>query len=207
MKTFITIFIFLNVVSYGEIRDEENIISIDELPKIENEIKKIQNSQKVRVVINTLQYGEGFVVEDPQNTIIINLGKSENGNLRIENNFSRDLNMEDNEEELNALSDNLSPLVEKGEIEKYLLEYLSELNKILSRKAVDKSTTFFNILYESRWSIIKFLALVLTIVNILVRIKHVSKLKQERYEMKLAKEHARREEMKILNEKRKRSEK
>lgn len=204
----ILLFFLLNsLILYGEIRDDEGLISQEELPKIEKEIEKIHDTKKIRIIVNTLEYGEGFVVENPVKTIIVNVGKNENGSMRIESNFSRDLNMEDHEEELNALSDNLSVFIEKGEVGKYLEEYIGEINKILSRNQLENTETFFNMLYDRRWTIIKILALILTIINILVRIKHVSKIKQERYELKLAKEKARREEMKILNEKRKKQEK
>ncbi|MGL5963536.1 MAG: hypothetical protein ACRCZ2_03945, partial [Fusobacteriaceae bacterium] len=55
----------------------------------------------------------------------------------------------------------------------------------------------------NRWFLIKISVLILTIFNILVRIKHVSIEKHKKYEKKIEKERIRREEMKVIMEKRK----
>lgn len=201
------LFLFINLFVFGEVRDGEGLFSPEETKEIEKELVKIENSKKVRIILNTLPYGEGFVVDDPVRTIIINIGKSEEGNLRIENSFSRDLTMEENEDELNELSDSLTEYVEKDEIAKYSMEYLKGIEKILKEESKEKKASFREILYQNRWFLIKIAVLILTIFNILVRIKHVSIEKQKRYERKLEKEKIRREEMKALLEKRNHKEK
>ncbi|MGL4254210.1 MAG: hypothetical protein ACRCWN_04325 [Fusobacteriaceae bacterium] len=207
MKNIVMVLLFfLNSLTFADVRDGEGLFSPEETKEIEKEIEKIENSKKVRIILNTLPYGEGFVVDNPVRTIIINIGKSEEGNLKIENSFSRDLTMEENEDELNAISDSLVQYVEKDEMEKYSIEYLRGIDKILSEESKEKKVSFGELLYQNRWFLIKMLVLILTIFNILVRIKHVSIEKQKRYEKKLEKEKIRREEMKVLMEKRKHKE-
>lgn len=205
MKKIIIFFsIFVNFLIFADIRDGEKIFSDEEIKDINKELVKVENSKKVRIILNTLPYGEGFVVDSPVRTIIINIGKSEDGNnLRVENSFSRDLAMDEKEEELNEVSDMLAAYIEKGEVANYSINYIRALNRILEEKNQEKTNEMFSLLYENRWFLIKIAVLILTIFNILVRIKHISIEKQKRYEKKLEKEKMRREEMKILMEKRK----
>ncbi|MGL4402909.1 MAG: hypothetical protein ACRCTS_04225 [Fusobacteriaceae bacterium] len=202
-NTIMIFFFFINLLIFGDVRDGEGLFSPEEKKEIEKELVKIENAKKIRIILNTLPYGEGFVVDNPVRTIIINIGKSEDGNLKIENNFSRDLTMEENEDELNGISDSLAQYVEKDEMAKYSIEYLREVDKILSDESKGKKEGLSELLYQNRWFFIKISVLILTIFNILVRIKHVSIEKQKRYEKKLEKEKIRREEMKVLMEKRK----
>lgn len=204
MKKIVTVFlVFINLILFADVRDGEKLFSDEEVKEVQKELIKIENSKKIRIILNTLPYGEGFVVDNPVRTIIINIGKSEDGNLRVENNFSRDLTMEESEEDLNELIDSLATYMEKGEIARYSIEYLKGIDKVLEDETKAKKISISELLYKNRWFIIKISVLILTIFNILARMKHVSIEKQKRYEKKLEKEEIRREEMKILAEKRK----
>ncbi|MGL5962894.1 MAG: hypothetical protein ACRCZ2_00625, partial [Fusobacteriaceae bacterium] len=188
------LFLFVSILNFSEVRDGESVFSADEIKIVEREISRIENSKKVRIILNTLPYGEGFVVDNPVRTIIINIAKSETGNLKIENSFSRDLEMEESEEELNKASDLLAHYVEKDEMTNYILGYFKELDKILMQESKHKNSGFVELLYINRWFLIKISVLILTIFNILVRIKHVSIEKHKKYEKKIEKERIRREE-------------
>lgn len=202
------IFLFFLVFTFsmGEIRDQLNLFPKENIPKLEEAINKFENNNEIRFYLITSQYGEGFVVENPEKTMILNIQKNnENGDFSIESSFSRDLDMEGNEEDLNFLLDNLETFLEKKTSDnvKYVEEYLEGINDIFKKNNIDYDDR--SMLQKYKWDLIKWGVILLTLINIISRIRYVSKLKKKRMEdaLKLKEERLKERKKRLEEEKKK----
>src|SRR3712207_9280680 len=75
----------------AEVNDTLNIISKEEIPKIEEKIHEIYHKKKVKVYVNTLTEGEGFQVADPERTIILNISRDKTTQVKVALRFRKDI--------------------------------------------------------------------------------------------------------------------
>lgn len=174
-------------ISFSELKDGLNLFSEEDKKILTGVIEELEEKNELKIYVITSEYGEGYVVENPERTIIINVQKIDKKKIKIEESFTNDLNMQEKEKEINLLLDNLEVLIAKEEYVKYIEEVLRnsiEIYGTIDSEGID-SETFF---HKYKWEIIKWIVIILTLVNIVVRIRVVSgkkklKTKQKKEEI------------------------
>lgn len=173
MKKFLLFFFVIFSISFSELKDGLNLFSEEDKKILTEVIEELEEKNELKIYVITSEYGEGYVVENPERTIIINVQKIDKKKIKIEESFTNDLNMQEKEKEINLLLDNLEVLVTKEEYVKYIEEVLRnsiEIYRTIDNEELD-SETFF---HRYKWEIIKWIVIILTLVNIVVRIRIVS---------------------------------
>lgn len=131
MKKYIAILFFLlSWVGFASIRDTLNIIPKEDVDRIEKKIQEIHNKREVKVYVNTLEAGEGFQVTDPERTVLLDLNK-DNGEIKVKLSFSKDIDVEDEEEQVNLILENASSLLTSGKPGEYIYQVLDGVEYLL----------------------------------------------------------------------------
>lgn len=124
--------------SYAGVNDTLKLFSEEEKVSVEQKITELENKRKLHIHVNTLSLEEGFSVEDPEKVIILNIKKEENSKGKIELNFSRDIDVEDYQEDINLILSNAEGTLSKGEIGKYSIEVLEGIDGILDKIKIEE---------------------------------------------------------------------
>ncbi len=180
-KLIIVIMCYLSVQSFAEIRDEIKIFSSEKIEVLNSKIKEFEDTNDIRFFLITNAFGENFSLESPEKAIVINIQKNNLGNMNVEENFTRDIKIEEHEDEINLLIDNLEPFLKSGEIDKYVEEFISGVDDILKKndKKEENQDLSFDF-SENKWKIIKWIVVILTFLNIIGRIRYISKKKRNK---------------------------
>ena len=180
------IFLFVSIVSFGEIRDNINIFSKETKSEIEKRITEFEKKNKIRVYLATSPYGEGVVLSDPVKTIIINIQKNTvEGNLVIEESFSQDLDMEQYGEDLEEIVESLKEYAETIDLKNYVLDFLTGVDELLSTIEEERDEVKEEFHWsENKWKIIAWIGIILTFLNVIGRIVYVSRIKKRKISVK-----------------------
>lgn len=180
------IFLFISVLSFGEIRDNINVFSKETIAEMDKKITEFEKKNKIRVYLATSPYGEGVVVTNPVKTIIINIQKNTlEGNLSIEQSFSQDLGVDQYQEELDGILESLNEYAETRDLKNYVIDFLTGMDELLvtineEREEVNPEFTWSG----SKWKIIAWFGIILTFLNVIGRIVYVSRMKKRKFSVK-----------------------
>lgn len=183
MKKCIVLFFILFSFINAELKDNINLFSKEEKEKINIQIEQLYKKYNIKVYVITSDYGEGYVLENPERTLVINVQKGSNKKIKIEESFTNDMNMNEKNEELTLLVDNLEQYILKEDYAKYIQEFMDgalEIYGTTDAAEANKESYFL----DNKWQIIKWTVILLTLLNIIVRIKRISKKKKEMLEQK-----------------------
>lgn len=133
MKKILAIFLFLliSILSLANVNDNLNLLKDDDKKEINEKIEQIKKEKDVTVFVNTLYMEESFVVSDPERALILNLKKSNDEKYNVEVSFSKDIDVDDYQEEMNNLLNETATLLERKEYTKYILTILDGATAIL----------------------------------------------------------------------------
>lgn len=134
-KYIIILFFLLSCLSFASIRDTLNIIPKADVDRIEKKIQEIYNKREVRVYLNTLEAGEGFQVTDPERTVLLNLNRDK-GQVKVQLSFSKDIDVEDDEDQINLILENASPLLVAGKPGEYAYQILDGVEYLLENAEI-----------------------------------------------------------------------
>ncbi|WP_315524169.1 hypothetical protein [Fusobacterium massiliense] len=139
MKKILAIFLFLliSILSLANVNDNLNLLKDDDKKEINEKIKQIKKEKDVTVFVNTLYMEESFVVSDPERALILNLKKSNDEKYNVEVSFSKDIDVDDYQEEMNNLLNETATLLERKEYTKYILTILDGATAILQEVNID----------------------------------------------------------------------
>lgn len=139
MKKILAIFLFLliSILSLANVNDNLNLLKDDDKKEINEKIKQIKKEKDVTVFVNTLYMEESFVVSDPERALVLNLKKSNDEKYNVEVSFSKDIDVDDYQEEMNNLLNETATLLERKEYTKYILTILDGATAILQEVNID----------------------------------------------------------------------
>jgi len=105
---------------------------------IENEkIEEIQNEKGLTIFVNTLAEDEGFAISDPERAMILNLKKGEKETYKVELSFSKDIDVEDYQDDINTTLNDSAELLERKEYGKYILTVLDGAGSVLQEVNIE----------------------------------------------------------------------
>lgn len=183
LKKIAILFLMISVYTFSEVRDGINLFTKEERITLTKEIEALEEEHKIKIYILTLDSNGEKQTEGPDKSIIINIEKEGDKKISVSIIFSQDLGMAEKEEDLNSLIDSLSNQLLEKEYYSYVKELLD--NVIKSYMPEDESSIDEeSFLHYYKWKIIKWTVIILTILNILVRIRRVEKEKRERAVLK-----------------------
>lgn len=137
MKKVLSLFFFIiNIFCFGSVNDSLNLLNENDKKLIEEKIEEIKNTRKISSYVNTMQLGEGFKVTDPERTFILNL-KKDGKMVDVELSFSKDIPVEEKQEEINKILDSASDILEEKEYKKYIITILDGISISLQDVEID----------------------------------------------------------------------
>ncbi|MGL6115487.1 MAG: hypothetical protein ACRC1R_10750 [Cetobacterium sp.] len=124
--------IFISTIIFAQINDNLNILNDGDKTLIQEKIEELKEKNDIKVYVNTLISGEGFEIEDPEKSILINFTQKDDKTVNVEIKFTQDLNMEEKGPELDILLDNLEQFVKEKKYGEYTVEFLNGTQELLS---------------------------------------------------------------------------
>ena len=124
---------------------------------------------------------EGFSVADPEKVIILNIKKEENSKGKIELNFSRDIDVEEYQEDINLILNNAEEALSKGEIGKYSIEVLEGIDGILDKIKIEEPIVIEEEVTENeKFNIFGGIAIAFFVIfGIIIRVLSIQKKRKE----------------------------
>lgn len=137
-KLMIICFFLMSMLALGKINDTLNMFGETEKITIENKIKEISDNKDIAIYVNSYMEDEGFVVEQAEKIVILNLIKTTNNKFKVELKLTKDMELEDVQDDIdNLLNINEQYLKEKS-LSKYVLEILNGLNEVLTGVKIEE---------------------------------------------------------------------
>lgn len=168
--------------SYAGVNDTLKLFSEEEKVSVEQKITELENKRKLHIHVNTLSLEEGFSVEDPEKVIILNIKKEENSKGKIELNFSRDIDVEDYQEDINLILSNAEGTLSKGgEIGKYSIEVLEGIDGVLDKIKIEEPIVVEEeVTKNEKFNIFGGIAIAFFVIfGIIIRVLSIQKKRRE----------------------------
>ncbi|EFG29086.1 hypothetical protein [Fusobacterium periodonticum] len=139
MKKIVITFLFLisSVLSFATINDNLNILKDEDKVEINEKIEEIKKEKDLTVFVNTLSMDVGFAVSDPERALILNLKKSDKEIYKVELSFSKDIDIEDFQDDINTTLNDAAPFLERKEFGKYILTVLDGASSVLQEVNIE----------------------------------------------------------------------
>ena len=139
MKKIVITFLFLisSVLSFATINDNLNILKDEDKVEINEKIEEIKKEKDLMVFVNTLSMDVGFAVSDPERALILNLKKSDKEIYKVELSFSKDIDIEDFQDDINTTLNDAAPFLERKEFGKYILTVLDGASSVLQEVNIE----------------------------------------------------------------------
>lgn len=131
------LFVITSIFSFSAVNDGLNLLNDEEKTEINDKIEEIKNEKDLTVFVNTLSIDEGFVVSDPERALILNIKKGNKENYKVEISFSKDIDVDDYEKDINGTLDDSQVLLERKEYKKYILTVLDGVSSVLQEINVE----------------------------------------------------------------------
>ena len=139
MKKIVITFLFLisSVLSFATINDNLNVLKDEDKVEINEKIEEIKKEKDLTVFVNTLSMDVGFAVSDPERALILNLKKSDKEIYKVELSFSKDIDIEDFQDDINTTLNDAAPFLERKEFGKYILTVLDGASSVLQEVNIE----------------------------------------------------------------------
>ena len=131
------LFIITSIFSFSAVNDGLNLLNDEEKTEINDKIEEIKNEKDLTVFVNTLSIDEGFAVSDPERALILNIKKGNKENYKVEISFSKDIDVDDYEKDINGTLNDSQVLLERKEYKKYILTVLDGVSSVLQEINVE----------------------------------------------------------------------
>lgn len=131
------LFVITSIFSFSAVNDGLNLLNDEEKTEINDKIEEIKNEKDLTVFVNTLSIDEGFVVSDPERALILNIKKGNKENYKVEISFSKDIDVDDYEKDINGTLNDSQVLLERKEYKKYILTVLDGVSSVLQEIDVE----------------------------------------------------------------------
>lgn len=131
-KRLIAVGLFLvSILTFGKINDNLKLFSENQKIEIEKKVKSISDGRNISVYINSFSEDEGFVAEKAEKLVILNLIKTDDNKLKIELKLTKDIELDDVQQDINDLLNTNEQYLQEKQFDKYTLEVLTGLSDIL----------------------------------------------------------------------------
>lgn len=139
MKKIVITFLFLisSVLSFATINDNLSVLKDEDKVEINEKIEEIKKEKDLTVFVNTLSMDVGFAVSDPERALILNLKKSDKEIYKVELSFSKDIDIEDFQDDINTTLNDAAPFLERKEFGKYILTVLDGASSVLQEVNIE----------------------------------------------------------------------
>lgn len=134
---FTFLFLLLSIFSFANINDSINLLKDEEKSEISEKIKEIQNEKDLTIFVNTLAEGEGFAISDPERALILNIKKGDKEVYKVELSFSKDIDVDDYQNDINTTLNESAELLERKEYGKYILTVLDGIGSVLQELNIE----------------------------------------------------------------------
>ncbi len=142
-KLLITIFLSISCMLFANINDSLNLLPAEDKKVIEQKISEIKANKKLNVYVNTMQVGEGFRVEEPEKTLMLNLKKEQDKNkYEVEISFSKDIDVEEKSEELDEILAGAEEILKSKEYKNYIVTLLDGISAAISDVDVNDANPY-----------------------------------------------------------------
>ena len=131
------LFVITSIFSFSAVNDGLNLLNDEEKTEINDKIEEIKNEKDLTVFVNTLSIDEGFAVSDPERALILNIKKGNKENYKVEISFSKDIDVDDYEKDINGTLNDSQVLLERKEYKKYILTVLDGVSSVLQELNVE----------------------------------------------------------------------
>ena len=131
------LFVMTSIFSFSAVNDGLNLLNDEEKTEINDKIEEIKNEKDLTVFVNTLSIDEGFAVSDPERALIFNIKKGNKENYKVEISFSKDIDVDDYEKDINGTLNDSQVLLERKEYKKYILTVLDGVSSVLQEINVE----------------------------------------------------------------------
>ncbi len=131
------LFVIMSIFSFSAVNDGLNLLNDEEKTEINDKIEEIKNEKDLTVFVNTLSIDEGFAVSDPERALILNIKKGNKENYKVEISFSKDIDVDDYEKDINGTLNDSQVLLERKEYKKYILTVLDGVSSVLQEINVE----------------------------------------------------------------------
>ena len=131
------LFVITSIFSFSAVNDGLNLLNDEEKTEINDKIEEIKNEKDLTVFVNTLSIDEGFAVSDPERALILNIKKGNKENYKVEISFSKDIDVDDYEKDINGTLNDSQVLLERKEYKKYILTVLDGVSSVLQEINVE----------------------------------------------------------------------
>lgn len=131
-KLIILGFLLINLLSFGKINDNLNIFDENQKKVIENKIKEISENRNISIYVNSFVEDDGFVVEQAEKLVMLNLIKLDEKKFKVELKLTKDIELEDVQSEIDNLLNINEQYLKEKKSDKYVVEILNGLDEILA---------------------------------------------------------------------------
>ena len=131
------LFVITSIFSFSAVNDGLNLLNDEEKTEINDKIEEKKKKKDLTVFVNTLSIDEGFAVSDPERALILNIKKGNKENYKVEISFSKDIDVDDYEEDINGTLNDSQVLLERKEYKKYILTVLDGVSSVLQEINVE----------------------------------------------------------------------
>ena len=131
------LFVIMSIFSFSAVNDGLNLLNDEEKTEINDKIEEIKNEKDLTVFVNILSIDEGFAVSDPERALILNIKKGNKENYKVEISFSKDIDVDDYEKDINGTLNDSQVLLERKEYKKYILTVLDGVSSVLQEINVE----------------------------------------------------------------------
>lgn len=137
-RLMILVFFLMNLLALGKINDNLKIFDDNQKIAIENKIKEISENRNITVYVNSFSDDEGFVAEQAEKLVILNLIKLDGQKFRVELKLTKDMELDDVQSDIDNLLNINEQYLKDKQPDKYVVEILSGLDDVLSNIKIEE---------------------------------------------------------------------
>lgn len=141
MKKVLILFLtmYMSILSFSEVNDKLGILNEEEKVKLEKKIEEVSETTDLRFYVNYFKEEDTLQLKETEKSVIINLLKVDENNLKVSINFTQDMDVEEYREEVENILDNLEEILREGKNLEYSVELLGSLEEVLIKaKKIDE---------------------------------------------------------------------
>ncbi len=148
MKKVLILFltIYMGVFSFSQIDDRLGALTKEEKAKLEKKVEEVSEATDLEFYVNYFKGEDTLQLKEVQKSVIINLQRVDEDNLKVSLNFTQDIDIEEYRGEIENILDNLEEILNEGKNLEYSMELLGSLEDVLvkAKKADEEKKKSFS---------------------------------------------------------------
>ncbi len=133
MKKILVLFltIYMGILSFSQIDDRLGALNKEEEAKLEKRVEEVSEATDLNFYVNYFKGEDTLQLKEVQKSVIINLQRVDDNNLKVSLNFTQDIDIEEYRGEIENILDNLEEILNEGKNLEYSMELLGSLEEVL----------------------------------------------------------------------------